>query len=164
MRRLAFEASEHARLSVLDLVLRAPARLRLAVATAALALPAVGCHDGATSPGSPRAGAYRAAPRRVTSLAGQGTLDLLAAGATMSLVIARSDSVSGALYVTAQVTGDTAVVHNLAGRAVRTGNTVRFDQLTDSVVELFTFAVDGTALRADQVLGDNHWQVVLARQ
>lgn len=145
-------------------MLRALLRPRLAFTAALLTMStaAAGCGDS-TSP-SGIAGSYTATTFRATG-PGSAPLDVLALGTTISLTISSSNATSGTIYIPASLSDDNiAYTQSLSGTAVRTGNTVRFNQTSDNAVRDLTFTVNGTALQADQTINQTRVELVLTRQ
>lgn len=95
---------------------------------------------------------------------GMPSIDALAEGSTLSIVIAADNAVTGTLALPAAVTGDEAFQANMAGTAVVDGTTVRFTQSADSFVRDLTWTIDGTALRVvDQQAGAARFTITLQR-
>lgn len=142
-------------------MLRTPARLRLALSAAALTAAAAGCSS--TADPSAIAGSYQATTLRVVPT-GQSAIDVLAAGGTLSVTISSTNTTTGTLYVPASLNAGTAYTDNIAGTAVRTGNTVQFTESNgDSFLQGLTFTVNGSSLSANQTLGTATYVVVLTR-
>ena len=96
---------------------------------------------------------------------GQSPINVLAQGGTLSLVIASNSSTSGTLSLPASVTGGAALTASMAGTAVRSGNSVQFQQSADTFVRDLTWTVSGTALQVnDQAAGSARFTITLNRQ
>lgn len=110
------------------------------------------------------AGNYSATTFLVTPT-GQPTINVLPQGGTLSIAIASNNSTSGTLSLPASVTGDAPFTASMAGTAVRTGNTVKFQQSADTFVRDLTWTVNGNALQvSDQTAGSASFTITLTRQ
>lgn len=143
---------------------RSPARARrLAFAAALTTVAAVGCSSDSTTAPESIAGSYQANTLTL-SQAGQ-SLDALARGVKLSLSINSSNATTGTLYTPASLNGGVEETLNFTATAVRTGNTVRFNNTSeDALVGELTFTASGNTLRADQTLSNVRYVVVLTRQ
>lgn len=141
------------------------ARRSVVLASVAAALAAGGGACSSTTDPSSIAGTYRATTLRVTPT-GQGVIDVLAAGGTMSLTIASNNATTGTLSVPASVNDGVPFTVSLAGTAVRSGNTVQFQpSSSDSFVRDLTFTVNGNTLQTtNQVISGASFTVTLTRQ
>ncbi len=140
-----------------------PRRALLAPALAAFAVGALAaCSDDPTAP-RPIAGRYTATTFRAGPT-GQPPIDVLAAGGTLTVEIAADNRTSGTLALPAAVTGGQALTASMAGTAVRTGNTVRFEQSADTFVRDLRWTVDGNTLRVQsQAAGEGTFTIALTR-
>ena len=138
-------------------------RALLAPALAALTAGVLAaCGDGATESSS-IAGTYTATTFRITP-SGQAAVDVLARGGTLVLTIDGDNRTSGMLSLPSAVTGGEAFTASMTGRAVRTGNTVRFEQTADTFVRDLRWTVDGRTLRAEnQTAGAGAFTITLTR-
>lgn len=144
-----------------------PSVLRRALLTPAVAAAGAlaGCNGDTPTASASLAGDYTATTFRLTP-AGQATIDVLARGGTLSLAIGRDNATTGTLSLPPTVTGGSVSTESLTGTAVRTGNTVRFQQPNnDTFVRDLEFTVDGSTLRAEnQTAGAATFTVTLTRQ
>jgi hypothetical protein len=89
---------------------------------------------------------------------------VLARGGSFTLTIGTDNRTSGTLSVPATVTGGEALTASMAGTAVRSGNTVRFEQSADTFVRDLRWTVDGRTLRAEnQTAGAGTFTITLTR-
>jgi hypothetical protein len=110
------------------------------------------------------AGSYRATTFRVTP-SGQSAIDVLAQSGTLTITIGADNATSGSLFLPASVTGGTALTESMTGTAVRTGNSLQFQQAADTFVRNLTWAVSGNTLTVvDQTAGSARFTITLARQ
>lgn len=137
------------------------------VAVLSAAVLAVGtlpaCSDSTAEPTS-IAGSYQATTLQVTPDS-EPVIDVLAKGGTLSLTIASNNTTTGALTIPGSLTEDgRPIVEDLAGTAVRSGNTVRFQQSGDTFVRDLTFTVSGGRLQTTQTLSGATYSITLTRQ
>ena len=134
----------------------------LAASSVLLASASVACgSDGPTQPSV--AGAYVATTFRVTP-AGQPMIDVLAGGGTLSINIAADNSTTGSLTLPASLAGSTTSL-TMAGTAVVSGSTIKFQQTADTFVRDLTFTISGNTLSAtNQTVGGATFNVTLTRQ
>ena len=138
----------------------APVLTSLAVAGALAACSS----DTVTEPTS-LAGTYQATTLRALPTGGDD-LDLLAEGVSLTLVIAADNSTTGTLTVPGDLTenGEPAT-QSMNGSAVRTGNTVRFQQSADSFVRDLVWTVGSTTLSVNnQTAGGAAFTITLTRR
>lgn len=91
-------------------------------------------------------------------------IDVLAQGGTLSINIASDNSTTGTLTLPASVAGS-PVTLSMAGTAVVTGSTVKFQQPGDTFVRDLTFTVSGNTLAvANQSAGGSTFTVTLTKQ
>ena len=135
----------------------------LAASSVLLASASVACgSDGPTQPSSV-AGAYVATTFRVAP-AGQSTIDVLAGGGTLSINIAADNSTTGSLTLPASLAGSTTSL-SMAGTAVVSGSTIKFQQTADTFVRDLTFTISGNTLSAtNQTAGGATFSVTLTKQ
>jgi len=142
---------------------RLPALRRLPI-TLAVASILAACGSDTPTETTALAGSYRATTFRVTP-SGQSAIDVLAQAGTLTLTVGADNATSGSLTVPASVSGGTALTASMAGTAVRTGNTVRFQQSADTFVRDLVWTVSNNALTvADQAAGSARFTITLARQ
>lgn len=135
----------------------------LAASSVLLSAAAVACGSDSPTQPSAVAGAYVATVFRVTP-AGQPMIDVLAQGGTLSINIASDNSTTGTLTLPASVAGS-PVTLSMAGTAVVTGSTVKFQQPGDTFVRDLTFTVSGNTLAvANQSAGGSTFTVKLTKQ
>ena len=89
---------------------------------------------------------------------------MLAQGGTLTLSIAADNTTTGTISLPASILG-TAFSEDLSGTAVQSGNTVHFEQSTDTFVRDLTFTIVGTSLQAtNQTAGVASFTITLTRQ
>jgi hypothetical protein len=139
---------------------------RLVPAFLALLLLATSACRGATDP-DPLVGTWLATTFQVTPT-GQGQKSVLAAGGTLGLNIAKTDSTfvtTGTVILPASVTGGATFTASLAGPAVRTNTIVRFTPTADSFVRDLIFTLVENRLEAmNQVVAGTKYDIILTRQ
>jgi len=134
----------------------------LALVTLASALVS-GCGSDSPTQPSSLAGTYVATEFRVTPT-GQPTIDVLAAGGSLSVTIASDNTANGSLSIPASVAG-TPFNASMAGTVVQSGSTVKFQQTADTFVRDLTFSIVGNTLQAtNQVAGVGSFAITLTRQ
>jgi len=122
-----------------------------------------GCGSDSPSQPSSLAGTYVATVVRVTPT-GDSTIDVLAAGGSLSVTIASDNTASGSLSIPASVAG-TPFTASMAGTVVQSGSTVQFQQTADTFVRNLTFTIVGNTLQAtSQVAGAGSFTITLTRQ
>jgi hypothetical protein len=138
--------------------------------TRVLALVAiVGC--GGTDTSSPNtnahgvlAGSYVATTFQVTP-DGQGLIDVLAQGGSLTIVLESDNSVAGTLQIPASATGGQAVTASLNGTVSFSGNTVVFQAGGDTFVRNLTWTIGTNMLSVtNQHAGIAVFTIVLTRQ
>lgn len=135
-------------------------RVGAVVLWAVLAIGA-GCGDPAEPEGI--AGSYTATTF-IETRSGQAPINILAAGGSMSMVIAADNSTTGTLNVPASVTGGAALVASMNGTAVLTADTVRFEQNVNTFVRrAYWLVVGSNTIRYDQTADGSNLVVVLTR-
>jgi hypothetical protein len=106
----------------------------------ALAVPALsGCKDEKLE------GTYTATTFTYAN-AGAAAKDVLAAGGSITLVIAHDLSTSGSMSIPASVTGSSSFNVGLLGNAAQSGDMVELNLVQDSFLRDITFAFDGNSL------------------
>jgi hypothetical protein len=89
---------------------------------------------------------------------------VLAQGGALSVVIAADGATGGTLTIPASVTGGSALNTSMTGTALRSGNTVRFQQTADTFVRDLTWTVGRSTLQVnDQALGGARFTIALSR-
>ncbi|NOT06799.1 MAG: hypothetical protein HOP28_01200 [Gemmatimonadales bacterium] len=122
------------------------------------------CGSDHTAPSSPLAGRYTATVFRVTPT-GQGEIDVLAAGGTLSITISVTNGTTGLLTVPAALTGAGDFSASMAGSAAILSGGVRFQQTEETFVRDLTWTHNGTSLSVtDQVLLTASYTLVLTKQ
>jgi hypothetical protein len=140
-----------------------PAMFRAHIRSLLLLLAAAvsACGDS-NEPSASLAGSYTASMLRITP-PGESPADILASGGSLTLTIDAQRQVTGNLSVPPSIDG--GINASMAGTAVVTDSSVRFDQTADTFVRDLTFAIAGPQLRADQTLSSGaRYEVILARQ
>lgn len=143
--------------------------MRFRLSTALLLLPVVvaACSDDddPTDPSLVLEGTYVATQFLVTPI-GLPTVDVLASGGSVTITIAGDGTTSGTATVPASITGTgQAATLDMAGTAVRSGNTVTFQQAEDSFVEDVEWTLDAVGLHtSSQVAGLATFTIRLTRQ
>jgi hypothetical protein len=122
-----------------------------------------GCGSDSPTQPSSLAGTYVATVFRVTPT-GQSTVDVLAAGGSLSVTIASDNTASGTLSLPASIAG-TPFNESMAGTVVQSGSTVKFQQSADTFVRDLTFTIVGNTLQAtNEVAGAGSFTITLTRQ
>lgn len=121
-----------------------------------LATLALGC--GGTEPTSnPLTGTYSATVFQVVP-SGQSSMNVLAAGGSLSITINADNSTTGSLNIPASITGGAAFVASMAGTATISGSVVQFQQTADTFVRDLDWTFSGNSLTVTNQLlsGDSH--------
>ena len=135
----------------------------LSASSVMLASGFIACGSDSPTQSSPVAGSYVATVFRVTP-AGQPLIDVLAQGGTLSITIASDNSTTGTLSLPASVAGSPLSV-SMAGTAVVSGSTVKFQQAGDTFVRDLTFTIAGNTLTAiNQSAGGATFTITLTKQ
>ncbi len=122
-----------------------------------------GACRGTTDP-DPIVGTFLATTFQSAAM-GQSAVNVLAQGGTLGLNVANNFITAGTLIVPATVNGGVTFTASLAGTAVRTDSTVRFNLPADSFVRDLTFTLTGNRLEArNQTVGGTTYDIVLTRQ
>jgi hypothetical protein len=118
----------------------------------------LGCYDGPTGP-EPLTGTYVATTMMITPAGGE-TVDLLADGASLTIVFGSGYTMTGTLSMP-----DEELDESMDGTYLRRRNTLEFVQTADTFVRDLTWAIGANTLTAsDQTLQDVEFEVVLTRQ
>jgi hypothetical protein len=120
-----------------------------------------GCGES-TSP-SGIAGTWVATSFQFTQV-GQAPVNVLALGGAMSITIAANNATSGTLTIPGSLIGGSDLSLSMAGTAVRTGNTVEFDQAADSFVRDVAFTLAGNTMQGTYTNSGVTVDVTLTRQ
>jgi len=108
-------------------------------------------------------GSYRAIAFRITP-DGEGLVDVLAAGGSLSITLDHAGAASGTLVLPASAPGG-PLTASMAGTATVTGLTVRFDQNADTFVRQVAWNRIGTGLQLiSERIGSALYDVALERQ
>ena len=134
--------------------------VRRAAAVLAGAMLASGCADDPVVPPSGAPGDYTAT--RFTLSIGGPPVNLLAAGASISLTLAEDHTTTGRLQVPATVGGE-AIDESLAGTWRQSNDTVYFAGPADTFVRDLPFLLRGATLVADETDGGARLQVTLSK-
>jgi hypothetical protein len=95
---------------------------------------------------------------------GGASIDLLQAGATLSITIDVENVTTGSLDVPAGVAGAEAFSASMAGTAIVTETTVRFDQPADTFVrDLVWSRGELTLFVTNQSAGSTAWTITLSK-
>ena len=133
--------------------------LVLAVSLAGVML--AGCADDPVVPPPGAPGDYHAT-RFALSTTGQ-PINLLAAGASLSISLGDDHQTSGRLQIPAAVTGGIPLDQSLAGTWRQSHDTVFFSGTADTFVRDVPFLLRGATLVADQTRNGTRLQVTLAK-
>jgi hypothetical protein len=126
----------------------------------ALVLSLAACGDkGVTSP-SDLAGTYIAT--QLTTTTGGVTTNQLAAGASVTLVLAADGRTTGRLFVPASTSP--AVDQSLTGTWSIVNNDIDLNSTADTFLRDMLFRVSGNTLVGDQTFGATRIQIVLTKQ
>ena len=129
----------------------------------ACCLLVAGACRGTTDP-DPIVGTFLATTFQ-SAVTGQGAVNVLAQGGTLGVNVANNFVTAGTLIVPAAVNGGVTFTASLAGTAVRTDSTVRFNLPADSFVRDLTFTLTANRLEArNQTVGGTTYDIVLTRQ
>ncbi|QJR37642.1 hypothetical protein [Gemmatimonas groenlandica] len=124
----------------------------------------IACGNDSPTESDGLSGTYIATTLRITPT-GQASIDALAQGGSMTVVINDNRSTGGSLTLPAVVTGGAALTASLAGTAVQTGGTIRFQHSADTFVRDLTFTVGAGVLTVtDQAAGSARFTIRLSRQ
>ena len=66
-------------------------------------------------------------------------IDILAAGGSLSVVIATDLTITGTMNIPGSITGGAPLIESMAGTAEQTGNTIQFQQTADTFVRKLTW-------------------------
>lgn len=133
------------------------ARIRFAWLALALAMPLLtSCKDDGIV-GTYSATTFTYAP------AGSAPKDVLAAGGSISLIIARNLSTSGSIQIPASVTGSSAFSASLLGTAAQNGNTVTLNLVADTFMRDLPLTFDGSSLSGTSTISGTTIVVTLSK-
>lgn len=110
------------------------------------------------------AGTYHATRIRFTQT-GQATVDALAAGATISIVLNRSGITTGTLFIPASLNGGVAETLDLTGTFLYSGTQVTFDHAADTFIRdvTWTFNQSTSQLSTTATAGGVQYDVILGQ-
>jgi hypothetical protein len=109
------------------------------------------------------AGSYTATTFQATP-SGQATINMLAQGATLAIVIAENKSTTGTLFIPAAITGEGDLTASMNGTAVQSGTSVTFQQSADTFIRDLTWSVNGKLLQVvSQTRGGTSFTITLTR-
>mgnify|MGYP003577217059 FL=1 len=134
--------------------------LRNVVPVLSLVAIAIGCDS--TDP-NPLAGTFEATSFIVTET-GEAPMDVLALGGDLTITIAQNNSTTGTLNVPSELTGGSNLSFSMNGTAIRTGNTVAFDQQADTFVRDLAWTFSGNTLIANETVSGVSLAITLTRQ
>ena len=98
---------------------------------------------------------------RITPPGGE-PIDVRAAGGSLSITFRSDGTTTGSLHVPASVTGGAPFTASMAGTAVITGLTVRFEQEADSFVrDLVWSRIEDTLVVLDQDVSGTRYTITL---
>jgi hypothetical protein len=137
-------------------LLGAPTALALAVV-----LSSCGDDDGFSPTVENVSGSYSAASFTLTSAA--GTVDLLALGSEVTAVLAPDGTTTGHLLVPGGGEGGEDVDEDLAGTWTLTGNTVTFNQTSDTFIRDAEFTAGENTLTGEYTAEGETVRLVLAK-
>ncbi|HEU5220346.1 MAG TPA: hypothetical protein VFU23_16920 [Gemmatimonadales bacterium] len=119
---------------------------------------------GTTGPSVALEGNFVASIFRVTP-SGQATLDILAAGGSLTINITGGAQTTGTLFVPGTVTGGAPLTATMAGTAIKSGNNVTFSQTADTFVRDLTWTLSQAGLSvSSQGVAGTSYTVTLTRQ
>ena len=122
-----------------------------------------GACRGTTNP-DPIVGTFLATTFQSAAM-GQAAVNVLAQGGTLGVNVANNFTTVGTLIVPAVVNSGVTFTASLAGTAVRTDSTVRFNLPADSFVRDLTFTLTRNRLEArNQIVSGITYDIVLTRQ
>jgi hypothetical protein len=128
----------------------------------ALAVALGGCGDDNFSPTVENvAGSYSAIELRVTNP--EGTMDLLAQGSELTLILAPDGTTTGHLFIpdAGEEPGDFEA--DLTGTWALSGGTVTFDHAADTFINDVEFTAEEDRLTAEHAFSDETVRLVLAK-
>ena len=134
---------------------------KLVMAASLVALGSSACADDPVVPPAGAPGDYRAT-RFSLSTSGP-PVNLLAAGASLSLALGEDHTTAGRLLLPADVTGGQAIDANLSGSWRQSNDTVFFSGPADTFIRDVPFVIRGATLVADDTDGGSHLQVTLTK-
>lgn len=140
---------------------RRSGHLRLTFLAVGVVFGSAGC-SGVTEPAM-SIGTFVASVFRYGAV-GEPPINVLDAGGSLELTIAEDSSTSGLLKLPAVVTGNEAMVVNMAGRAIIRGDSLRFEQSASSFVRSMYWRLSGNELRYEKTEDGIALSVVLTRR
>lgn len=115
------------------------------------------------NPNTSIAGTYTATVFQVTP-SNSSMINMLAGGSTLTITIAENMSTTGSLFIPGTIGGGSDFNASMSGTAVRSGNSVTFQQTADSFVRDLTFAISGKTLQVtNQTAGGAAFTITLTR-
>jgi hypothetical protein len=91
------------------------------------------------------------------------TIDVLAAGGSLTITLTTSGTTTGQLIVPASVTGGSPLVASMDGTYTLTNGVVTFSQSADTFVRNMPFTVQGKTLTGSSIFSGATVSVVLTR-
>ena len=134
---------------------------RLLLAALASTAMVAACADDPNVPPPGVPGQYHATTFATTN--GGPTVDLLALGASFTMVLARDHTTTGRLIVPAAASGGNGVDESLAGSWRQSNDTVYFDGPADTFVRDVPFVVRGASLEAQYNTPGGQVRVTLSK-
>jgi hypothetical protein len=127
------------------------------------ALLSVAASGGCSTEPSEVSGTWVATVFNVTP-SGEAPIDLLAAGATLTITIDAGNMTTGSLTIPAGIGGPEPFIASMAGTAIVTETTVRFIQDEDSFVPDLVWSRGALTLTVmNQSVGSAAWTITLTR-
>ncbi|MBA2626843.1 MAG: hypothetical protein H0U85_02450 [Gemmatimonadales bacterium] len=136
-------------------------RMRHFVA-AAVIVSGTACSDSFSPSVSTVAAAYTATNLRTTPNAG-ASVDQLALGATLNMVLNANGTVTGLLNVPVSAQNPSAFSANLTGTWTLNGDSVTFASDVDTFIRDLTFTASRNQLTANQNVANTRYEVTLTR-
>ena len=90
-------------------------------------------------------------------------VDALQEGAALSLVLREGGIVTGSLFMPSTVTGANDVNANMAGSWMKSGDTLRFNQVSQTFVSEFDWILTAENLTAADSVNGSFYDIVLIR-
>ena len=123
---------------------------------------ALGC-SSSTATSDSVAGTYHATRLRFTE-PGQATVDALAGGATITIVLTSAGTTSGTFFVPAALNAGVQLSLDLTGTYQRAGAVVQFTHSADTFLRDVPWTIHGATLVTTASAGSTQYDVVLSRQ
>src|SRR5688500_8068226 len=95
---------------------------------------------------------------------GEAPIDVLAEGGSLMIIIFGNNSTGGTLNLPPSLTGGSHLSLSMVGTAVRTGNTVEFDQVADTFVRDVTWTLAGNTMHGTRTDAGVTVDITLTRQ